>query len=420
MQDAIACLSENASSLNDTVRDKATVVEKNRTRHDKNDADNEEEEARIQQLEQDVENLRAKADTMTVQMEGDLRKLLDTREYFNSVRPVLQEVNNEATAFSRTNPSSSTQPQSTQQTRSQRRAAQRANNDDADDVDDDDNDNQNDDDDDEYHPFTPTDPTNALTQSTSLPPAPISLFKTKLVRRRDKYQNLSNRQRYSADNDYRNFRRVLHDSRYGDTDIPLAHESTWFTASGDATLPQPGVTDAQAGAGADDDSDDDLQIAKETISTKCPLTLQEFREPVTSRKCPHSFEKEAILGMIDNPSNVMRVGGSNQRGARDGTRAVQCPVTGCRHTLTRDDLHADPVLLRKIRRIQTANRQAEEDDDDDDDDDDEGESGEQGGRDRPQEIGSGEDESEDGLDVDRFDRGSAKRVKMERMSGRPR
>ena len=72
------------------------------------------------------------------------------------------------------------------------------------------------------------------------------------------------------------------------------------------------------------DDDEDLIVASERISTKCPLTLLTMKDPVTSQKCPHSFEKEAILSMI-NASDVL-VGGNGRRGAPLGQKAMQCPV----------------------------------------------------------------------------------------------
>lgn len=392
----IAALSENAGSINEALHEKEATVAKNRARlNNEDEADNQDETERVEKLEGDLETMRDRVDTMTQKMEQDLMKMIDAREYFGSIRPVLREISNQATAYAR---ESATQPQPTQSRLQRRRAARDAGDEDMDDEDEDeDYDNE------EYSDFTPTDPTNAQnTPATQRPPAPTTLFKESLQKKKDRYQALHKRERYAKDNDYRQFRALVHEGRYAGEKV-LSHEDTWFADAGVA--PQPGVTNPA------NDSDDDLQIAKETISTKCPLTLQEFRHPVTSRKCPHSFEKDAIMGMIDDPANANRL--------RDGQRAVQCPVPGCEQNLTKDDLHADPVLLRKIRRIQKA--MAEEEDDDDD-----GEAGgEQGNRARPHEIGSSpgpeRDDIDDLLDDDDADASAnAKRMKMERFSGRAR
>jgi hypothetical protein len=151
--------------------------------------------------------------------------------------------------------------------------------------------------------------------------------------------------RYSSHNDYIHFKRMVHDARYGDDGPPLPAPKFWFSERGS---PAPGLTSTQHR----NDSDDDIAIERETISTRCPITLQNFKDPVTSTKCPHSFEGEAILQMI------------KQSGARIGSRgdrAVQCPVTGCEQMLSAQDVRPDPILVRKIRRIQKANEQGSED-----------------------------------------------------------
>ena len=75
---------------------------------------------------------------------------------------------------------------------------------------------------------------------------------------------------------------------------------------------------------ADADDDDDIDVLSERISIKCPITLVPMKDPVSSTKCPHSFEKSAILDMLNQ--SVIRVGGSNRRGAQNGQKAVKCPV----------------------------------------------------------------------------------------------
>lgn len=403
MKTAIDCLSENAVAMNDTLFDKKVVAEKDRKRHDR-DAPNDGKNAeRIRKLERDLQIMLEKVDAITTRMDQDLRKMIDTREHFNSIRPVLEEIGNEADVFARANPTSSQIP-STQRTRSQRRARRPADNDHLDG-------DEEDEEDEEYHDFTPTDPTNAQTQSTQRPPATITLFKQKLQLRKDRYQDQSHRVRYAQDNDYRNFRKTLHDARYGGDAPPLPHESLWFNDDGVSNLARPGETDLGGVQG--EDSDDDLQIAKAKISIKCPITLVEFEDPVTSTKCPHSFERNAIMGMIDG--SAVRVGGSNRRGANDGKKAVKCPASGCEQVLTKDDLHTDARLVHHIKRIQRA---AEEQDDDDDEDE-----NENGAKNRPHSIAS-DDSDDDEVDVDDVERQereqAAKRIKLERFSQRQR
>ena len=115
------------------------------------------------------------------------------------------------------------------------------------------------------------------------------------------------------------FKKIVHDAHYPeDSAPPMPHASTWFANEPDDTS-GPMTRGAAAGA-ADSIEDDDLTVASERISIKCPITLLTMIDPVTSQKCPHSFEKTAILDMIrlsDEP-----VPGTG----RHGPKAIKCPV----------------------------------------------------------------------------------------------
>lgn len=130
-----------------------------------------------------------------------------------------------------------------------------------------------------------------------------ALFTERIESAKDQYLLHSHKTRYAQNNHYTGWRRVVHDAKYGDT-IPVPHADTWFDDHGRPSL---GVTATQ------DEEDDDLVIAQATISTKCPLTLQQFKVPFTSKKCPHSFEKDDVLTII----------------RRNPHKAIQCPVPGC-------------------------------------------------------------------------------------------
>ncbi len=109
---------------------------------------------------------------------------------------------------------------------------------------------------------------------------------------------------------------LSHDAKYHDDAPPLGHEDTWFNEIGS---PAPGITDGTQRGEFDDD--DDIVVDKATISTRCPLTFQQFKEPYTSIKCPHTFEKNAIIDMIR--TSGQRVGGNGQRGS--GTLGAHLP-----------------------------------------------------------------------------------------------
>jgi hypothetical protein len=138
-------------------------------------------------------------------------------------------------------------------------------------------------------------------------PGPAALFKQQLDHKKLQYSSLSMQTRYAEHNDYIGFKRSVHDGMYPGGEVPLPSASRWFREGGS---PPPGTAPTQQ----DVDSDEDVAISGEKISIKCPLTLREFVNPITSTKCPHTFEKSAILEMI-------RLAPS---------RKVQCPVGGCR------------------------------------------------------------------------------------------
>ncbi|KAJ9376118.1 hypothetical protein DTO063F5_8961 [Paecilomyces variotii] len=197
---------------------------------------------------------------------------------------------------------------------------------------------------------------------------PSQQLQQKLAENTEKWEGLSLTQRYSTNNDYVGFYRIVHDAKHPGDDIPpLPHPSTWFShledpstaargASSPARRTRRGRNRSASPAGSED-----IAIERERISLRCPLTLLTFKDPVTSTKCPHSFERQAIEDMIAHSPTTEAVP------SRDGSRprrvrCVKCPV--CSVTLTLQDLRPDPVLLRRVRR---AEREAESEDESDED-----------------------------------------------------
>ncbi|MCJ1340144.1 hypothetical protein MMC09_005438 [Bachmanniomyces sp. S44760] len=219
------------------------------------------------------------------------------------------------------------------------------------------------------------------------------------------YKSASSKHRYAGSNSYINFKRTVHDARHpGDDAPPLPHASTWFaqpnsrtksrskthanadanangntssthqhrqknTTSTNTNAPFPSSPTAiNSDSNSDSNTDSDLEIATERITLNCPLTLLPLHEPLTSRKCPHSFEASAITEMlslsntfirstdgsvVSVPSSQIPRGGSSVRPPPAGTeRGMKCPV--CSVMLTLSDLGTDPVLMRKIKRAQAA------------------------------------------------------------------
>ncbi|KAL0261349.1 hypothetical protein SLS55_002779 [Diplodia seriata] len=315
LRQAAQALNDNANAINYRLTDrKARHVKRTQKYPDSlTDVD--------RQRAQHLEQFDVRVTAMTKRMEEAVRKTIDGQHFAGALEEELSHVENRAVA----NASASQR-----MTQTQRRG---------------------DGDDDDMTDFDPTLPGETQQQVQAL--VPKDLFEERYQAQKDKYQSLSLPNRYSEHADYVGFKRAVHDGAYPHGEgPPLARPEAWFTSAG---APAPGVTQVR-----DNDSDDDIAVAYERISTKCPLSLLEFQDPVTSTKCPHTFERANIAGLLQE-SNAF-TGGSNRRGARDGLRTIQCPQPGCDKMLTEDDLRPDPSLIRKIRRIQKARQEGEDDD----------------------------------------------------------
>ena len=179
---------------------------------------------------------------------------------------------------------------------------------------------------------------------------------------------------YATNNTYIGFYRVVHEAKYPSDDVPpLPHSSTWFSHLEGSNASRGSVSANRAneeGGGRAEAEDDEIEIERERISLKCPLTLLPFQQPVTSKKCPHSFEKNAIHDMIQRssftaevPDPAARSGSSACRNSRPPTRrvrAVKCPV--CTVVLTSNDFVLDVALLRRVKRAEAATQREVEDD----------------------------------------------------------
>ncbi|KAJ6788454.1 hypothetical protein PWT90_08632 [Aphanocladium album] len=180
------------------------------------------------------------------------------------------------------------------------------------------------------------------------PPRPESTldsFRQRQADKRREYERLSVHERYAVNNDYASFKKQWHDAAQGEDGPPLSDASRWFGADGAPILP---TAAPRTGRGRSrtaeqgDDSDDDIAVAREVTSLRCPLSLQEFVEPYSNKKCKHTFEKSAILDYLP------------------ATAQVQCPETGCSQLFTRadfaHDFYLDHAILRRLQRRNLQNR----------------------------------------------------------------
>ena len=340
-ENAGTAIMNSAAEINERLNNKEVAGKKYRQRQQQqaSQQSDPDAEAAVAAVEADLEQMRAKVESMTKRMEEGMRKMIDGRL---AVERMKESV---AFAAEAARAEASTQA-STLATRSQARRRRGG----------DDDDENGGNGEEEYQDFTPTDPSGGTQAVASVSEA----WMRKLDDEKIRYQSLSLGQRYATNNDYIQFKGIVHNSRFPDGEVELPHASAWFTEDGAA--PQPGVT----GAGADEGDDDDIQIQRTKTSTKCPLTLQEFRDPVTSSKCKHSFEASAIMEMIKNSKELVGARPAGRGKTTGGEKAVRCPVPSCDHMLTKNDLHKDKTIMYHIARLQRARRLEEEDDEDDD------------------------------------------------------
>lgn len=294
---AAKLITEAAGLINDKLREREEEMAKRRKRWERGvgTEDQETEEQSYRKLQEGV-------DEATKQLEASMRAVIDEGAAAQRIEDSLDWLRQNAPGhLEREYATQMTQYQSQRQSQLQRSRPTQGS-------DDDDNSRE-----DEVEGATPG-PT-PLDGSRPVLTGASELFADRMARKKSEYTSISFTGRYAKHNAYIGFKKMVHDAKYQD-DRPLPHPDTWFTESGS---PAPGITNA---GGASDD--DDIVMDRATISTRCPITFQRFKEPYTSVKCPHTFEKTAILEMIRR-SNT-RVGGG-QRGAEQ--RAVECPVAGC-------------------------------------------------------------------------------------------
>lgn len=331
-------LTDSAVQMNDRVTNAAASQRRSREKRQREREGPDEEQA---ELEQRLAQFQAKVDGMTQRMEESMRKLVDHQHSVEAITQSLSKTEQHARN------TASTQA-STQNARTQR-AAQRTSGEGEEEEEEEDGHEQ-------YPDFTPTDPAGG----TPAQRAPVDVFRENVQDANLRYQSKGHVERYAENEAYYNFREVVHDAVHADKEEPPPlDKNKWFTEGGEAA---PGITNRNLDAG-NEDEDDDLAISKATISTKCLLTLREFVDPYTSKKCPHSFEKEAILDLINNSARRT----TPNAGQRQGDKFVVCPVGGCQEQLTRNDLSVDKVIVRKIQRLQRSKQLQEEEDDADSD-----------------------------------------------------
>ncbi|KAI0847311.1 zinc-finger of the MIZ type in Nse subunit-domain-containing protein [Daldinia vernicosa] len=165
--------------------------------------------------------------------------------------------------------------------------------------------------------------------------SPIMLLQRAKEGAAEEYASKTPYERYGTNNDYVGFKRIWHDAVHGRGNKPLPDASKWFSQNG----------------GEDEASEDeDIIVAEEHLDIHCPLSMAVMKDPYTSIKCKHTFEKDSIIQFLQT-----------QRGR------ARCPQTGCNKEVTVSDFHPDPVMLRRIKRQLASQRAGMADEDEDED-----------------------------------------------------
>lgn len=128
----------------------------------------------------------------------------------------------------------------------------------------------------------------------------------------------SNYHRYAKNNEYINFKRLWREGAAGDDGPVLPNAEKWFDTDGEPVM--------QLDRAAEDD-DDDVAVARETISLTCPLSLLPLKEPYTNKHCNHTFEKQSIVEWLKGSA----------------PEQLTCPTTGCNQVSFQ---YRGPVLRR--------------------------------------------------------------------------
>ncbi|KAJ5467224.1 Zinc fingerRING/FYVE/PHD-type [Penicillium sp. IBT 31633x] len=336
LQHAAEKLTHSGGEVNERLSDargryeKAKEVRRRQGDETVDDDESNEEYQRLAEAE-------ARVDAVTARMEEKTRLIVDSEMKLQGLTEAMSQIEREeGEALSAA--------LGARQTR-QQRAMQRA---DAGDSDEDPNDEN-------YE-----DPSEREARERNAQNPPSRKLVDKLTEGAQKWNELPLTERYAGNNSYIGFYRMVHDSKFPGDDVPpLPHSSTWFDHMEDTNARSGGSKRTRTqNRGPSPADSDDIAIQRERISLKCPLTLTSYIDPVTSTKCPHSFERDAIMDMI-NRSQTTIAPPAARRGQRR-IHMVKCPV--CSIPLTADDLRPDPVLLRRVRRAQELQEREDEDD----------------------------------------------------------
>ncbi|CAO1631741.1 unnamed protein product [Sympodiomycopsis kandeliae] len=142
---------------------------------------------------------------------------------------------------------------------------------------------------------------------------PVSIYKAYVDEHLTKYKNQTSRQKYLHREEYTGFKEQIWEA-YNTTAMPPLIEQ----------IPVEEGDNEQ-------DEDDDFAVGGTILDFKCPITMAILENPVTCKKCKHSYSKEAMPDYF----------------ARQAT--VTCPKAGCVTKMSKSDLFDDKALAKRVQ-----------------------------------------------------------------------
>ncbi|KAF8326967.1 zinc-finger of the MIZ type in Nse subunit-domain-containing protein [Cantharellus anzutake] len=137
------------------------------------------------------------------------------------------------------------------------------------------------------------------------------------------YEAKTTRQKYAKNNLYGSFREDIWNARHPEE-------------------PMDPIINSIPREEGDEEDEDDFEVGGTTQDLKCPLSLTLFEDPVTAKKCKHSFSKKSINEYLHG-------------------RPKECPATGCHEIISPHDLEVNRGLEFRVKaRIRREKEKAEE------------------------------------------------------------
>jgi hypothetical protein len=349
---AIKQITETTGDVNESAYEKRIRYDKASARRRANEEDSDEEERVAHSAFQ------GKVQTLTKKMDMSIRSVIDDQiwleDFPEAMQTVMTATDGQSTQQQELDNQSPTPIQSTRQTQGER--------------DEDQSQLGNDNEDPEHSSVDLLNPSRSKSIVT-----PHTLLQSRLQKQSRDWHSKSLTERYTPNNDYRGWKRIWYDANNpGESAPPMPDDSLWFAAEEGR---ENEISSQRAPhTGEDGDSESDVEISRETVRLRCPITLLPYQNPVTSVNCKHSYERHAILDMLRTssdhiPFNDQQLAELTQiRKRRDKEkreremaeqqeRQVKCPE--CNIPLRKGDLKPNPALQRRVQR-QLAAKEREE------------------------------------------------------------